>query len=94
MHENFAWNVEVSVSKLQTHALKSTFFQLQQFFCTYGYLFKVIFAFLTFGIKGIRILAEHFLSPGIIWFTENSQWAQNSIFPNGKQTFPNSLINS
>ena len=30
-------------------------------FCTYDYLFDSIFALLTFGDKGVRVLAEPFL---------------------------------
>ena len=39
------------------------FFQLQHFFCTYGYLFELIFAFLTLGDKGVKVSAGYFLRP-------------------------------
>ena len=35
-----------------------------------------------------------FLMPKILWYAQNSQYVQNSIFPSGKHIFPNSLINS
>ena len=35
-----------------------------------------------------------FLSPKFQQYAQNSQWVQNSIFPNGKHIFPNSSVNS
>ena len=48
------------------------------------YLFELIFALLKLGDKGIRVLTGPFLSSNIMWFVQNFQWVQNSIFPNGK----------
>ena len=69
-------------------------FQLQHFYCTYGYLLELVFAFIRFRNKGVRVLAGPFVRSKILWYAQNFQWAQNLIFPNGKHILPNSLINS
>ena len=40
------------------------------------------------------LVAGLFLNSNMLWYAQNYQWAQNSIFPNGKHTFSHSLINS
>ena len=43
----------------------------------------------------LRALVGPFLSWKILWYSQNFQWIQNSIFPNGrKRIFSYSLINS
>ena len=42
----------------------------------------------------VDINIQGFSRPKILLYTQNSQWPQNSIFPNGKHIFPNSLLNS
>ena len=44
--------------------LESTFV----LFYTYGYLFELKFALLTFGDKGVRVLAGPFLRSKILWY--------------------------
>ena len=56
-------------------------FLVATLFCTYGYLFEFIFASLKFECKGVRVLAEPFLSSEILWYAQNFQWVQNLIFP-------------
>ena len=63
-------------------------------FCTYGYLFGFIFVLLTFGDKGVRVLAGPFLRLKILWYVRIFQWVQNYSFPKENCIFPNSLINS
>ena len=53
-----------------------------------GYLFELIFALLTFGDKGVRVLAWPSRRSKILWYAQNSQWIHNSIFPNGNISFP------
>ena len=50
----------------------------------YGYLFELILAFLAFGDKWVRELAEPFLWPKLLRHAHSFQWVQNSIFRNGK----------
>ena len=38
--------------------------------------------------------SQPFLMPKILWYAQNYQCVQNSIFSSGKHIFPNSLINS
>ena len=90
----FSWNIEFRVSKPQTHFIKVYFLWLQHLFCTYGYLFELIFALLTFGDKGVRVSAGSFLRPKIMWYAQNLHWVQNSILSRAKHIFPISLINS
>ena len=71
-----------------------TFFSRNNFSDTYGYLFELILALLIFGNKGVRVLGGPFLRSKILWYVQNFQWIQNSIFPSRKHIFPNSLINS
>ena len=42
-------------------------------FCTYGYLFELIFALLTFRDKEVRLFAEPFLRSNILWYVQNFQ---------------------
>ena len=44
--------------------------------CTYGYLFKLIFTLLTFGDKGVRVLAGHFVRLKILLYAQNFHWNQ------------------
>ena len=71
--------------------LKSIPFLVAKFICTYGYLFELIFALLTFGYKGIRVLVGPFSRSKSLRYTQNFQWVHNSIFPNGKHICSNSL---
>ena len=61
---------------------------MQHFYCTYGYLFELIFALLTFRDKGVRVLARPFQRPKILWHVQSFKCVQNSIFPNEKYIFP------
>ena len=72
--------------------LRKVLFWLLHFFCIYGYLFELIFAFLAFGDKAV-VLAGAFLWSKIMWYPQNFQWVQNSFFPNRRHSFSNSLIN-
>ena len=60
----------------------------------YGLPFELILAFLTFGDKGVKVLAGPLLRPKPLWYMQNFQWVQNSIFPNEKHIYSNSLISS
>ena len=42
------------------------------------------------------LASRSFQTPNIMWYAQNFQWVQNSIFPNGKFIFSNSfsLINT
>ena len=79
--------VEFRFSKLKTHFFKKYFFQLQHFFWTYGYLFELIFALLTFVDKGVRVLARLFQRSKILWCVQNFQQVKNFIFPNDETYF-------
>ena len=59
-------------------------FLVATLFCTYGYLFELMFAILTFGDKRVRVLAETFLRSKILWYVQNFQWVQNFIFSQWK----------
>ena len=50
----------------------------------YGYLFQLILAFLTFGNKGVKVLAGSFLRSNLLQYAQNFQWVQKPIFPYGK----------
>ena len=78
--------VEFRVSKLKTHFFKIYFFQLQHFFWSYGYLFELIFALLTFADKGVRVLARLF-QKSKMRYVQNFQQVKNFIFPNGETYF-------
>ena len=83
---SFAKNVEFRVSKLQTHFfLDCTFFNC--FFCIYGYLFELILALLTFGDKWVRVLAWPSHRLKFLWYAQNFQWIQYSIFDQWKTYF-------
>ena len=58
-------------------------------------MFELIFGLLTFGYKGVRVLAGPLLRSKILWyiFAEFSMDLK-FFFPNRKHIFPNSLINS
>ena len=63
-------------------------------YCSYSYrLPELIFPLLTFRDKGERVLAGSLLRSKILRYALNFQWIQNSIFPNWKHIFDNSLIN-
>ena len=69
----------------------SVHFLVTTLFCTYGMMLSL----LTFGDKGVRVLPGLFFRSKILLRNaQNFQWVQNSIFPNGKHIFFNSLINS
>ena len=55
-------------------------FLVATLFCSYGYLFELIFALLTFGDKGVRVLAEPFLRSKTLQYVQNFPWVQNFIF--------------
>ena len=59
-------------------------FLVATLFCTYGYLFELMFALLTFEDKRVRVLAETFLRSKILWYVQNFQWVQNFIFSQWK----------
>ena len=63
-------NLEFQTFKLHTHFLKSILFYLKNFFYTYGYLFELRFALLTFGDKGVRVLAGPFLRSKILRYAQ------------------------
>ena len=42
----------------------------------YGYLFDLILVFLTLGDKRLRLLADSFLRPNLLWYVQNFQWVQ------------------
>ena len=71
--------------------IMSVLFLVATLFCTYGMTFSV----LTFGYKGVTVLPRLFFRSKILLrYAQNFQWVQNSIFPNGKHIFFNSVINS
>ena len=61
---------------------------MQHFFCSYGYMFELIFALLTFADKGVRVLAGPFFRWNLLWYVQNIQCVQNSIFPKENILFP------
>ena len=59
-------------------------FLVATLFCTYGYLFELIFVLLTFGDKGVT---GPFLRSEILRYVQNFQWVQNFIFSQWKPYF-------
>ena len=51
--------------------LKSVLFLIATLFLYYGYVFEFIFALLTFGDKGVRVLAGANLRSKILWYAQN-----------------------
>ena len=62
-------------------------FYLQHVFCSYDYLFEIVFTLLTFRDKWVRVLAGPFLRSKILSYSQNFQWVQNSMFPQWKTYF-------
>ena len=65
--------------KLQTSFLRSILFELQNFFRTYGYLFQLIFALLTF--EEVRVLAGPFLMSKLCGMLKISNGFKIPFFP-------------
>ena len=54
-------------------------FKLQLFFCSFGYLFELIFALLTFRNNEVRVLTGPLPRSKILRYT-HFKWVRNSIF--------------
>ena len=60
---------------------------MKNFFCTYGYLFELIFALLTFENEEVRVFGGSLLRSKILWYAKNFQPVQSSIFLQWKTYF-------
>ena len=92
---SFAENNEFRVWKLQSYFFKYyTFFSHNTFFCSYVYLFELIFALLTFRDNKVRVLAGPLLRSKILDMQKISSGCKIPFFRSGKQIFLNLFINS
>ena len=76
--------------KLESIKIQAELFHLRrEIFCKLYTLSNLV-------IYTFKDPAGSFLTPNIMWYAQNFQWVQNSIFPIGKFIFPNSfsLINT